>query len=211
MFSENCHLLRKSRYVICYRPANDYNGCRRRRRFWIKPLFRDWKSDGFDLERSHLSDDQRLDHLLPGIATAVLWLIHLGDWAIVIGREAWLVANHRRDYSVFRPGRDYARRSQISVWDLPIRFHRNPEAGFLTPLQTRVCLTIPAVTSAPEGTHSQTGSLSPLEAEFNFTPACLSPAWCKVSRTSSLICSSAAQVATSSSVQVGLVLSLLSF
>jgi hypothetical protein len=114
----------KPRYVICHRPTNGYSWRRGRKRFWIETLFRDWKSYGFDLESSHLSHDLRLDHLLLGMAIATLWLIHLGDWVIATERDTWLAADHRRDYSLFRLGRDYARRSQIRLWDLPILFHR---------------------------------------------------------------------------------------
>lgn len=114
----------KARYVICHRPTNGYSWRRGRKRFWIEPLFRDWKSYGFDLESSHITDDLRLNHLLLGMAVATLWLLHLGHWVRTTDRETWLVADHRRDYSLFRLGRDYARRSQIRSWDLPILFHR---------------------------------------------------------------------------------------
>lgn len=114
----------KARYVICHRPTNGYSWRRGRKRFWIEPLFRDWKSYGFDLESSHITDDLRLDHLILGMAIATLWLLLLGHWVRTSERETWLVADHRRDYSLFRLGRDYARRSQICAWDLPILFHR---------------------------------------------------------------------------------------
>ena len=85
---------------------------------------RDWKSYGFDLETSHITADQRLDRLLLGLATATLWLLHLGHWVTLSGRASWLVADHRRDYSMFRLGRDYARRSEIMQWELPLCFDR---------------------------------------------------------------------------------------
>ncbi|MCP3908272.1 MAG: transposase [Oceanicoccus sp.] len=112
------------RYVVCHQAANKQNWRRGRKRFWIEPTFRDWKSYGFDLEASCLEDDHRLDCLLLGMAVATLWLLHLGHWVKVNGRATWLTANHRRDYSLFRLGRDYARRSQLHHWDLPICFHR---------------------------------------------------------------------------------------
>jgi hypothetical protein len=117
------HNWKKPRYVVCHQPTNGYSWRRGRKRFWIEPTFRDWKSYGFDLETSHITDDQRLDRLILGMATATLWLIHLGHWLTTTGRDTRLVADHRRDYSIFRLGRDYAHRSQICHWDLPIRFH----------------------------------------------------------------------------------------
>lgn len=58
------------------------------------------------------------------MAVATLWLLHLGHWVIASGRRTWLEANHRHDYSLFRLGRDYARRSQLCGWDLPICLKR---------------------------------------------------------------------------------------
>lgn len=112
------------RYLVCHQPTTRYTWRWGRKRFWIEPLFRDWKSYGFDLEASQLDDDQRLDHLLIGMAVATLWLLHLGHWVIVSGRRSWLQANHRHDYSLFRLGRDYARRSQLWGWELPICLQR---------------------------------------------------------------------------------------
>ena len=112
------------RYLVCHQPTTRYTWRWGRKRFWIEPLFRDWKSYGFDLEASHLDHDQRLDHLLIGMAVATLWLLHLGHWVIGSGRGNWLQADHRHDYSLFRLGRDYARRSQLCGWELPICLQR---------------------------------------------------------------------------------------
>jgi hypothetical protein len=112
------------RYVACNQPTNRFSWRRGRKRFWIEPTFRDWKSYGFDLESTHILDDHRLNRLLLAMSVATLWLIHLGHWLVVTQRDRWLVAPHRRDYSLFRLGRDYARRSQLRYWELPIRFHR---------------------------------------------------------------------------------------
>jgi hypothetical protein len=112
------------RYVACNQPTNRFSWRRGRKRFWIEPTFRDWKSYGFDLESTHILDDHRLNRLLLAMSVATLWLIHLGHWLVVTQLDRWLVAPHRRDYSLFRLGRDYARRSQLRYWELPIRFHR---------------------------------------------------------------------------------------
>jgi hypothetical protein len=112
------------RYVICHREATRISWRQGRKRFWIEPTFRDWKSYGFDLEASQIEDDQRLNRLLLGMAVATLWLLHLGDWVHINNRATWLTANHRRDYSIFRLGRDYARRSEIDDWILPICLDR---------------------------------------------------------------------------------------
>jgi hypothetical protein len=111
------------RHVVCDQPTNRLSWRRGRKRFWIEPTFRDWKSYGFDLETSHITNDHRLDRLIMAMSVATLWLILLGDWVVDTHRDRWLVSPHRRDYSLFHLGRDYAQRSQIRGWELPIRFH----------------------------------------------------------------------------------------
>ena len=66
------------RYLVCHQPTSRHTWRWGRKRFWIEPLFRDWKSYGFDLEASQLEDEQRLDHLLLGFSVATLWLLLLG-------------------------------------------------------------------------------------------------------------------------------------
>lgn len=112
------------RYIVTNQWPDRYTWRRGRKRFWIESLFRDWKSYGFDLESSRIADDDRLDHLLLGMALATLWLIHLGHWVLATGRDSRLTANSRRDYSIFRLGRDYARRSVVCHWQLPVLFRR---------------------------------------------------------------------------------------
>ncbi len=110
------------RYWVTDQRADRHTWRRGRKRFWIEPFFRDWKSYGFDLESSKLVHPQRLTTLLLGMATATLWMAHVGQWVIVTGRRSWLEARHKQDYSIFRLGRDYAFRSQLMDWSLPIGF-----------------------------------------------------------------------------------------
>lgn len=112
------------RYIVTDRPPDRHSWRRGRKRFWIEPMFRDWKSYGFDLERSQITQDHRLNRLLLAMATATLWLLHLGHWVVATGRAHRLTADHRRDYSLFRLGRDYALRSQFCRWTLPVCFRR---------------------------------------------------------------------------------------
>lgn len=112
------------RYFVCDLPTNGRSWRRGRKRFWIEPTFRDWKSYGFDLETSHINQASRLSRLLIVMSLATLWLLHLGDWVTVSGRRKLLEAPHRRDYSYFRLGRDYIQRAQTQVWPIPICLHR---------------------------------------------------------------------------------------
>jgi hypothetical protein len=108
------------RYVVLDQPADRYAWRRGRKRFWIEPFFRDWKSYGFDLEDSKLVHPHRLTTLLLGMATATLWMMHVGQWVSDTNRRTLLEARHKRDYSIFRLGRDYAFRSQFQDWLLPV-------------------------------------------------------------------------------------------
>jgi hypothetical protein len=110
------------RYVVTDLPANRYAWRRGRKRFWIEPTFRDWKSYGFDLERSQLVHPERLQTLLLAMAVTTLWMVHIGHWVDTTGRRPLLEARHKRDYSIFRRGRDYVVRSLVQGWPLPIGF-----------------------------------------------------------------------------------------
>lgn len=110
------------RYTVMDQPAHLQAWRRGRKRQWIENFFRDWKSHGFDLEDTDLDDYDRLDGLLLGMSLADVWLIHLGQWLTDTGQRTLLEAKHKRDYSLFRLGRDYLRRAQVMEWEVPIGF-----------------------------------------------------------------------------------------
>jgi hypothetical protein len=100
-------------------PANPQAWRRGRKRFWIEPTFRDWKSYGFDLEASQLRKPTSLEHLLLGMALTTVWLIHIGEWLVHSGRRADF-ARRAGDYSLFRLGRDYLDRLRTVPGPLPV-------------------------------------------------------------------------------------------
>jgi DDE family transposase len=75
-----------------------------RKRMHIETFFSDQKSRGFQIDRSHLSDPERVRRLLLAASLAYLWVIYLGtvahddDWLPVIHRR------HRCDLSLFQLG-----------------------------------------------------------------------------------------------------------
>jgi hypothetical protein len=74
------------------------------KRFQIETFFSDEKSRGFDLDKSHLSDPERLSTLMIAACLAYLWIIYLGLVAI---RKDWVKIIHRPDrcdWSLFRLG-----------------------------------------------------------------------------------------------------------
>ncbi len=95
---------------------------RGRKRYWIEPTFRDWKSYGFDLEQSRIEDRGRLNVLLVGLAFTTVWMIHLGARLIQQGRRQELAPPGKADYSVFRLGRDYVQRCRTLDRSVPVGF-----------------------------------------------------------------------------------------
>lgn len=110
------------RYWALDLPADRTAWRRGRKRYWIEPTFRDWKSYGFDLERSHLTDRHRLQVLLLGMALTTVWLIHVGEPLVHTGRDYELSAKAQTDYSVFRLGRDYLQRCRTLERAVPVGF-----------------------------------------------------------------------------------------
>ena len=116
------------RYWALDLPADAQAWRRGRKRYWIEPTFRDWKSYGFDLEKSKLADPDRLDVLLLGIALTTVWMIHVGDWLVHSGRRQELTPPDKADYSLFRLGRDYLQRARTLDQYIPVGFTVGPPA-----------------------------------------------------------------------------------
>lgn len=110
------------RYWALDSPADRHAWRRGRKRYWIEPTFRDWKSYGFDLEGSQISQRHRLDVLVLGMALTTLWLIHVGEQLIHSGRAAEFQPYSQTDYSVFRLGRDYLQRCRALGHPVPVGF-----------------------------------------------------------------------------------------
>ncbi len=75
-----------------------------RKRMHVETFFSDQKSRGFQLDRSHLSDPERVGRLLIAASLAYLWVLCLGNAA---HEDDWLPIIHRRsrcDLSLFQLG-----------------------------------------------------------------------------------------------------------
>jgi Transposase DDE domain len=75
-----------------------------RRRFWTEPMYRDFKSYGWQLEASRLRDPKRLERLLLGIALAYVWLMQLASAVMKRGGRRLVDRTARRTLSYFRIG-----------------------------------------------------------------------------------------------------------
>ena len=114
------------RYWVLDQRADRHAWRRGRKRFWIEPTNRDLKSAGFDLEHSGLPDPARLSNLVLAMAVTLLWMLYVGQWVKRTGRRKLLSADHKRDYSLFRLGRDWVRRALALGLPIPIGFTLGP-------------------------------------------------------------------------------------
>jgi len=70
----------------------------------LRPFFSDQKSRGFNIQKSHLTDPQRLSRLLIAACLAYLWVVYLGA---LCDKEGWREIIHRKkrcDLSLFQLG-----------------------------------------------------------------------------------------------------------
>ena len=114
------------RYWVLDQRADRRAWRRGRKRFWIEPTRGDLKSAGFDLEHSGLPDPARLSNLVLAMAVTLLWMLYVGQWVRRTGRGRLLEVQQKRDYSLFRLGRDWVRRALALGLPIPIGFTVEP-------------------------------------------------------------------------------------
>ena len=72
----------------------------------IEEMYGDLKGHGFDLEATHLDDEERIARLVLGVCLTFVWLVALGSWVVKNGYRHFVDHKSRRDKSVFRIGWD---------------------------------------------------------------------------------------------------------
>lgn len=96
------------------------------KRYRIETFFSDQKSRGFNIQKSHIEDPQRLSRLLIGSCLAYLWIIYLGSLCKL---EGWQRVIHRTD------------RCDLSLFQLGLRLLEHfMNEGFLIPVQFYVII-----------------------------------------------------------------------
>jgi hypothetical protein len=99
-----------------------------RRRMTIETFFSDQKSRGFQLDKSHLSDPDRLAHLMIATSLAYVWMIYLGVQAV---RPRWRKCIHRMkrcDLSLFQLGLRLLDHLLENELELPVAFTLKAES-----------------------------------------------------------------------------------
>ena len=79
-------------------------------RFWIEPLFGDYKGRGFRLGLSRLRDPERLSRLLLAASIAFVWSLALGSHIFHSAAQRLVDRNDRTDRSFFQLGYRFIRR-----------------------------------------------------------------------------------------------------
>jgi hypothetical protein len=92
------------------------------RRMWIEESFGDMKSNGFDLESTHLRHFSRLSRLTLAVVLLYVWLLAFGSQVIKSGQRYLVDRRDRRDHSLFRIGRNMAERLITNGENLNISF-----------------------------------------------------------------------------------------
>lgn len=96
-------------------------------RFWIEPLFGDYKGRGFRLGLSRLRDPERLSRLLLAASIALLWSLSLGSHIFQSVHQRLVDRNDRTDRSIFQLGYRFIRRAWKLAQPAQILFRINAD------------------------------------------------------------------------------------
>lgn len=94
-----------------------------KKRFRIETFFSDQKSRGFNIQKSHIEDPDRLSRLLIASCLAYIWIVYLG---VLCKRDGWQEIIHRRsrcDLSLFELGLRLMDHLLNEGFVIPIQFH----------------------------------------------------------------------------------------
>jgi hypothetical protein len=92
------------------------------RRMWTEEMFGDLKSNGFDLESTHLQHVARLSRLTLAVVLLYTWLMTVGTKVIKNGLRYWIDRAERRDLSVFQIGLRTIERRLTNALSFAFRF-----------------------------------------------------------------------------------------
>ena len=75
------------------------------KRFKIETMFSDFKSRGFNLSKSHVSQPERVARLLIAVCIAYIWVVYLGTLARKEDLHKIIHRTDRCDLSLFQLGK----------------------------------------------------------------------------------------------------------
>ena len=94
-----------------------------KKRFRIETFFSDQKSRGFNIQKSHIEDPQRLSRLLIASCLAYIWIVYLGSLCKSAGWQDVIHRRNRCDLSLFRLGLQLLEHFLNEGLPIPVQFH----------------------------------------------------------------------------------------
>lgn len=93
------------------------------KRFRIETFFSDQKSRGFNIQKSHLEDGQRLSRLLIATCLAYIWIVYLGSLCKAEGWQSVIHRKSRCDLSLFQLGLRLLDHFMSEGFSIPVQFY----------------------------------------------------------------------------------------
>jgi hypothetical protein len=93
------------------------------KRFRIETFFSDQKSRGFNIQKSHLEDPQRLSRLLIALCLAYIWIVYLGSLCKTYGWQSIIHRKSRCDLSLFQLGFRLLEHLMNEGLPIPVQFY----------------------------------------------------------------------------------------
>lgn len=112
-----------TRYRITNRTANGKTLRWMRQRGWIEGMFRDFKSGGFQLQKTRLEHKERLDRLLFVLSLALFWFVAIGRQVVKEGNRRMIDRGRRRLSTYFQLGWRWLKRLDRLNRLLPFLLH----------------------------------------------------------------------------------------
>jgi hypothetical protein len=96
-------------------------------RFWIEPLFADFKGRGFHLAQTRIRDPKRLSRLLMVACITLLWTVSVGSHVFQSPEQRLVDRNDRTDRSFFQLGYRFLKRLIKLAQPLRVLFRIHPD------------------------------------------------------------------------------------
>jgi hypothetical protein len=94
-----------------------------KKRFRIETFFSDQKSRGFNIQKSHIEEPQRLSRLLIATCLAYIWVIYLGSLCKSDGWQEIIHRKNRCDLSLFQLGLRLLEHFLNKGLSIPVQFY----------------------------------------------------------------------------------------
>jgi hypothetical protein len=94
-----------------------------KQRFRIETFFSDQQSRGFNIQKSHIENCQRLSRLLIASCLAYIWIIYLGSLCKTGGWQSIIHRKSRCDFSLFQLGYRLLEYFLNEILPIPVQFY----------------------------------------------------------------------------------------